>query len=252
MKRQITSIAIATLLIVAIFLAPVSNTARAAAPTELFFSEYIEGSSYNKALEIYNGTGATIDLAAGGYTIQMYFNGSATSGLDIPLTGSVANEDVFVVTNQSAAQVIKDQADLITTTINWFNGDDAVVLSKGGLVLDVIGQVGFDPGTQWGVDLVSTADNTLRRIDTICTGDPDGSNAFNPSAEWIGFANDTFDDLGLYIANCGTSILEPKLNEFSASTTGTDVEYVEVFGTAGADYSAYTILEIEVMARALA
>ena len=29
-----------------------------AAPTELFFSEYIEGSSNNKALEIYNGTGA--------------------------------------------------------------------------------------------------------------------------------------------------------------------------------------------------
>ncbi len=29
----------------------------AAAPTELFFSEYVEGSSNNKALEVYNGTG---------------------------------------------------------------------------------------------------------------------------------------------------------------------------------------------------
>ena len=35
----------------------------AAAPTDLFFSEYIEGSSSNnKALEIYNGTGAPVDL----------------------------------------------------------------------------------------------------------------------------------------------------------------------------------------------
>ncbi|HEX8779742.1 MAG TPA: hypothetical protein VF728_01050, partial [Nocardioides sp.] len=34
-----------------------------AAPTELFFSEYIEGSSNNKALEIYNGTGAAVNLA---------------------------------------------------------------------------------------------------------------------------------------------------------------------------------------------
>ena len=29
----------------------------------LYFSEYIEGSSNNKAIEIYNGTGAAVDLA---------------------------------------------------------------------------------------------------------------------------------------------------------------------------------------------
>ncbi|HEY9494676.1 MAG TPA: hypothetical protein VIR15_07480, partial [Intrasporangium sp.] len=40
-----------------------------AAPTELFFSEYIEGSSNNKALEIYNGTGAPVNLATGGYNV---------------------------------------------------------------------------------------------------------------------------------------------------------------------------------------
>ena len=65
-----------------------------AAPSELFFSEYIEGSSYNKALEIYNGTGAAIDLAAGSYTIAIYFNGSATAGTTIALTGTVDDGDV--------------------------------------------------------------------------------------------------------------------------------------------------------------
>ena len=35
-----------------------------AATSELFISEYIEGSSYNKAIEIYNGTGADVDLSA--------------------------------------------------------------------------------------------------------------------------------------------------------------------------------------------
>ena len=50
-----------------------------ATPTELFFSEYVEGSSNNKALEIYNGTGAAVDLAAGNYSVQMCFNGSAAS-----------------------------------------------------------------------------------------------------------------------------------------------------------------------------
>ena len=44
------------------------NSPAAAAPAvDLFFSEYIEGSSNNKALEIYNGTGSAVDLAAGNY-----------------------------------------------------------------------------------------------------------------------------------------------------------------------------------------
>lgn len=37
----------------------------------------------------------------------------------------------------------------------------------------------------------------------------------------------------------------PKINEFSASTAGTDVEYVEIYGAPNTDYSAYRILEIE-------
>ena len=35
-----------------------------AAPTDLFISEYVEGSSNNKAIEIFNGTGAPVDLTA--------------------------------------------------------------------------------------------------------------------------------------------------------------------------------------------
>jgi hypothetical protein len=43
----------------------------------------------------------------------------------------------------------------------------------------------------------------------------------------------------------GPSTAGPRINEFSASTTGTDVEYVEIFGSPDTDYSAYTVLEIE-------
>ena len=57
-------------------LAAAAERPGAAAPTELFFSEYIEGSSNNKAMEIYNGTGAPVNLAAGGYNVQMFFNGN--------------------------------------------------------------------------------------------------------------------------------------------------------------------------------
>ena len=51
----------------------------AAGADNLLLSEYVEGSSNNKAIEIFNGTGATVDLAAGGYQLEVYFNGSATA-----------------------------------------------------------------------------------------------------------------------------------------------------------------------------
>jgi uncharacterized protein len=168
-----------------------------AAATELFISEYIEGSSNNKALEIYNGTGAAIDLAAGGYSVQMFFNGSATAGLTIPLTGTLASGDVHVVAHSSAGAAIQAQADQLNGA-GWFNGDDAVALTKGGATIDAIGQVGFDPGSQWGSDDASTADNTLRRKGSIEAGDTNGTDAFDPSAEWDGFATDTFDGLGAH------------------------------------------------------
>jgi uncharacterized protein len=69
---------------------------------DLFFSEYVEGSSNNKALEIYNGTGAAINLAAEGYVVQMYFNGNSAATTTINLTGTVANGDVFVLAQSLA------------------------------------------------------------------------------------------------------------------------------------------------------
>ena len=166
-------------------------------PTDLFFSEYVEGSSNNKALEIYNGTGAPIDLAAGGYTIQMFFNGSSSAGLTINLTGTVANGDVHVVAQSLADPAILAQADQ-TNGSGWFNGDDAVVLRKGTTVIDAIGQVGVDPGTEWGTGNTSTADNTLRRKTAIFAGDANGADVFDPAVEWDGFATNTFDGLGAH------------------------------------------------------
>ena len=75
------------------------------------------------------------------------------------------------------------------------------MLAKGESVVDSIGQVGFDPGTEWGSGLTSTADNTLRRAAGVCVGDTDPSNAFDPAVEWVGFATDTFDGLGSH--TCG-------------------------------------------------
>jgi predicted extracellular nuclease len=213
---------------------------RADVAPELFFSEYVEGSSNNKALEIFNGTGTAVDLAAGGYTVQMFFNGSASAGLTIDLTGTVAPGDVFVLAQSSASAAILAAADQ-TNGAGWFNGDDAVVLRHGDTVLDAIGQIGFDPGSQWGTGLTSTADNTLRRLPSVCAGDPDGSDAFDPALDWAGFANNTIDGLGTHVAACA-----PRINEFVFNHTGTDTqEYVEVLGAPDTDYASFALLQIE-------
>lgn len=94
--------------------------------TTLLFSEYVEGSSFNKAVEIYNGTGAAVDLE--GYFIQLYQNGSDRVGELIPLTGTVADGAVHVVAHEDAS--FAGTADQTTGDL-VFNGDDAVLLRLG-------------------------------------------------------------------------------------------------------------------------
>ncbi len=171
----------------------------AAAP-ELFISEYIEGSSNNKALEIYNGTGAPVALGPAGYTVQMFFNGSPTAGLTIPLAGTVADGDVFVLAQTAANATILAQADQ-TNGSGWFNGDDAITLTRAGAVIDSVGVVGADPGTEWGTGLNSTADNTLRRKSSVLLGDTNPADAFDPAVQWDGFAVDTFGGLGAHVVD---------------------------------------------------
>ncbi|MBN1312435.1 MAG: ExeM/NucH family extracellular endonuclease [Anaerolineae bacterium] len=236
--------AVGSLLVPAILLALLAAQVPAqAAASELFFSEYIEGSSYNKALEIYNGTGTAVDLAAGGYSVQMSFNGG-TSTQTIDLSGSIADGDVYIIapTNATDATILAEADQLQGTS--WFNGDDTVLLLKDEVIIDAIGQVGFDPGSEWGSDLTSTQDNTLRRKTAISAGDTDATDAFDPSVEWDGFDNNTFDGLGSHTA--GPVVADPRINEFVFNHTDTDTnEYVEVLGTPDTDYSAYTILQIE-------
>ena len=198
----------------------VSPSVGAAPATELFFSEYAEGSSNNKALEIYNGTDAAIDLSAGGYSVQMFFNGAVSPGLTINLAGTVAPGDVFVVAQASANAAILAQADQ-TNGSGWFNGDDAVVLRKGTTVIDTIGQVGFRPVPEWGSGLTGTLDNTLRRKTAICIGDATTSDVFDPALEWVGFASDTFDRLGAH--TCSAVDAAPQVTSTYPTNGSTDV-----------------------------
>jgi len=162
---------------------------------ELRFTEYVEGSGSNKALEIFNDSGASVDLSL--CQVRCYFNGSAAPGLTTALSGMLGDGEVFVLGHAAADAAILAAADQAVTG-NWFNGDDAVALVRSGALIDVIGQIGFDPGAAWGAGDLSTADHTLRRSNAITAGDANGSNAFDPAQEWLGFDSDTVAGIGIY------------------------------------------------------
>ncbi|PKP40109.1 MAG: hypothetical protein CVT96_10425, partial [Bacteroidetes bacterium HGW-Bacteroidetes-13] len=156
--------------------------------SELFFSEYVEGSSNNKALEIANFTGAAVDLSV--YTIQKQVNGAnAWGGSYSFTTPTLADGSVLVVVNSSSlnptllglADEIKGGAPLD------FNGNDPVGLFKNGVLIDIIGT--FNGGsTNFSID------ETMRRKPTIASP----NTTFDKVAEWDVFPSDTFGDLGTH------------------------------------------------------
>ncbi|OYN91623.1 ExeM/NucH family extracellular endonuclease, partial [Parenemella sanctibonifatiensis] len=173
----------AAALVVGAWALPLASTPANAQATDLFISEYIEGSSNNKALEIYNPTGSAIDLSQ--YRVAVYANGGTNpSGGNITLEGTLAPGEVFVLAKNNAGQVILDQADQVTGSGLW-NGNDAIVLFNGETVVDSFGQVGTDDDFGTNVTLRRTA-----QPDTTTT------DAFDASVQWQSFPTDTFDGLG--------------------------------------------------------
>ena len=134
---------------------------------------------------------------------------------------------MFVLAHTDTPGAISISADQTSGSLS-FNGDDGIALRNGTTIVDMIGQIGFDPGTEWGTGLASTMDNTLRRKSTVCAGDTNGSDAFDPATEWDGYADGTKDGFGSHTANCSgpvtpaLSVNDVSINEGNAGTTSFD------------------------------
>ena len=174
--------------------------------SDLFFSEYGEGSGSNKYLEIYNGTGEDVDLS--NYLIKQSTDGWEWNDAIDTLSGTLANGDVYVIANTSASNSILLEADLTESVITNFNGNDARALIKvvGGdtTVLDYIGSFGSTPVSgAWDVAGVTdaTANHTLTRKRAETSGNTNwtlsaGTNTAD--SEWIVHDQNTWAYLGTH------------------------------------------------------
>ncbi|MEO6671780.1 MAG: lamin tail domain-containing protein [Ferruginibacter sp.] len=168
--------------------------------TDLFISEYVEGSATNKYLEIYNGTGASVNLTD--YKLRLYSNGSSTP-VELTLSGTLANGATIVYKN-SAATIYGGTATVANTVINY-NGDDAVVLFKisANAPVDIFGRIGEDPGVAWTGGGNSTLDKTLVRKPTVTAGVTVNPAAGFPTlaTEWTQSNVDVVTNLGTHSFN---------------------------------------------------
>jgi hypothetical protein len=160
----------------------------------LLISEYIEGSGDNKGIEIWNNSETNVNLT--GVRLEVYIDGSAgpTSTIFLATGFILAAGDVFVLCHPSAS--FAGSADQTSFSAAW-TGNDAIVLRVGGIVQDSIGQVGFAPENEWGTNMISTADNTLRRVPGNTVGDTDPHDVYDPSAIFQEFPIDDFSHLGV-------------------------------------------------------
>ena len=111
--------------------APFFITLLIAQDNNLFFSEYAEGSSHNKYLEIYNGTGSNVDLS--NYALVRYNNGNIEPSDEnlYPLSGSLTNGEVYVIANSQAdpTGILPFNDDNGSSmTVTYYNGDDYLAL----------------------------------------------------------------------------------------------------------------------------
>ncbi len=210
--------------------------------SDLFISEYVEGWSNNKALEIYNPTDQPIDLSQ--YFVARYNNGSTshtsanTNSIGIELVGTLAPYDVHVAVidkrdslGQGQEAPVWDELQALADEFYcpvygdsyamYFNGNDAVILYKGDVTdianatpIDVFGKVGEDPGpgSGWSTDfpynneagVVVTKDHSLIRKSAVMTGQTNPiPSFFNPLAEWDSIPA-TIDTIGFSQGNWGT------------------------------------------------
>ncbi|MEZ5173086.1 MAG: FG-GAP-like repeat-containing protein [Bacteroidia bacterium] len=209
--------------------------------SELFFSEFVDGTQWNKAIEIFNPTFEPVDLTP--YRVLVYANGSTTPTSTLYPNGIVQPNDVYVFCHILADLDFWFEGD-IDGQYN-FNGNDAFVLTKNGDIIDIIGVIGEDPGPDGWTDMNGngTANHTLVRKPEITHGYNLQTGNFDPSVEWIIYPVNAWQYIGNHDCNCTDACL-PTISVIASEQTvcaGTQITFnAEI--TDGGDNPTYSWL----------
>ena len=152
-------------------------------PTALIISEYVEGSSFNKYIEIANISDKTVNLAS--YALVLYSNGKTSPESTVALEGTLEPGAVKVYKHADAALTLPEGVDSESNTAVNFSGDDAIVLTCNGENADVVGYIGEK--IEWGKD------KTFRRKTTVTAP----TTEFNID-EWEQSSKDDVSGLGSF------------------------------------------------------
>ena len=171
-----------------------------------FFSEYMEGSSNNKGLEIYNYTGATINLDD--YQIAQSNNGGGWQYYHtFPVGATLDHDSVWLIANDGVFQEVIDIADEVLPypSVVHHNGNDGRALihivGTDTTIVDVIGIP--DEDINWDVAGVSqaTKDHNLVRKPEVVTGNTDwllSAGTHADTSEWIVYEQNYWYGMGYH------------------------------------------------------
>lgn len=156
----------------------------------LMISGYLEGSLFNRAIELYNPSETIVDLSE--FHLGQFLDGQEVSSYPIELSGYLAPGETYVIAHENSTFELMYKADLVTNEL-MFNGNDAIALMYyNDVIVDVIGNIG------WG--LVYLQDQTIIRKSSIV----EPSETFS-ILDWDIYAKDYIDGLGSHPQTYPTS-----------------------------------------------
>ncbi len=145
----------------------------------VFISEYVEGSSFNKYLELYNASSSAVDLS--NYSVEIYFNGSTSVSATLSLDPVVLLPgEAFVIADDDHTLWTSPGPDQVFSASFW-NGNDAIRLMVGITQADLLGTIGDI--AEWGVN------KTFVRKAGVLVGVTSGTSW--DDTEWTELAVDT-------------------------------------------------------------
>ena len=175
-----------------------------------FFSEYGEGTSFNKWIEIYNPTPNDINLDD--YRYNFCWNGCDNMEWEFSIAFDssfiLQSGETYVISHSDAINLITDVANQTTNILS--NGNDVCGLLhiNTNSIVDIIGvfdSTTVSDGWDIGGTLNATENHTLIRNPSVCNGnmgDWSISNGSILNPEWTIYSSDDINNLNTHFSNC--------------------------------------------------